>query len=126
MTISFYYNFRNEGYVFNLVMDKIISMGYQDLTLAPSSLTGVMNDKVIEAIKKGVITNITSSGMRGSLGDFVSHGGLKNPVIFRSHGNRARSIEEGEIKVDRSEEHTSELQSRFDLVCRLLLEKKKV
>src|SRR5699024_12392710 len=27
--------------------------------------------------------------------------------------------------VNRSEEHTSELQSRFDLVCRLLLEKKK-
>src|SRR5699024_12840513 len=26
----------------------------------------------------------------------------------------------------RSEEHTSELQSRFDLVCRLLLEKKNV
>src|SRR5699024_11794854 len=26
---------------------------------------------------------------------------------------------------DRSEEHTSELQSRFDLVCRLLLEKTK-
>src|SRR2546428_13777602 len=28
-------------------------------------------------------------------------------------------------KVSRSEEHTSELQSRSDLVCRLLLEKKK-
>src|SRR5699024_12644582 len=28
------------------------------------------------------------------------------------------------IGVVRSEEHTSELQSRFDLVCRLLLEKK--
>src|SRR5438309_6881384 len=27
--------------------------------------------------------------------------------------------------VDRSEEHTSELQSQFHLVCRLLLEKKK-
>src|SRR5699024_11848969 len=27
--------------------------------------------------------------------------------------------------IERSEEHTSELQSRFDLVCRLLLEKKK-
>src|SRR5699024_12633358 len=26
--------------------------------------------------------------------------------------------------LDRSEEHTSELQSRFDIVCRLLLEKK--
>src|SRR5699024_11668251 len=29
------------------------------------------------------------------------------------------------IRLGRSEEHTSELQSRFDLVCRLLLEKKK-
>src|SRR5699024_11512591 len=28
--------------------------------------------------------------------------------------------------IARSEEHTSELQSRFDLVCRLLLEKKKI
>ena len=27
--------------------------------------------------------------------------------------------------IDRSEEHTSELQSRTNLVCRLLLEKKK-
>src|SRR5437868_13631159 len=29
-------------------------------------------------------------------------------------------------RASRSEEHTSELQSRFDLVCRLLLEKKKL
>src|SRR5207249_9624574 len=29
------------------------------------------------------------------------------------------------VATERSEEHTSELQSRFDLVCRLLLEKKK-
>src|SRR2546422_6813984 len=32
---------------------------------------------------------------------------------------------EDQITVDRSEEHTSELQSRLHLVCRLLLEKKK-
>src|SRR2546429_8824916 len=31
-----------------------------------------------------------------------------------------------ELAKDRSEEHTSELQSRLHLVCRLLLEKKKV
>src|SRR5699024_12769585 len=30
------------------------------------------------------------------------------------------------VTIGRSEEHTSELQSRFDLVCRLLLEKKKI
>src|SRR5699024_11697666 len=32
----------------------------------------------------------------------------------------------GYITSTRSEEHTSELQSRFDLVCRLLLEKKNI
>src|SRR5699024_12021685 len=37
----------------------------------------------------------------------------------------ARSKVTSRIKV-RSEEHTSELQSRFDLVCRLLLEKKNI
>src|SRR2546429_4037723 len=31
----------------------------------------------------------------------------------------------GDVPDDRSEEHTSELQSRLHLVCRLLLEKKK-
>lgn len=82
MTISFHHHFRNGDFVFNKVMRVIIDQGIKNLTLAPSSLTGVMNDIVIEAIKKGTITNITSSGMRGSLGDFVSHGGLKNPVIF--------------------------------------------
>src|SRR5699024_12522352 len=35
---------------------------------------------------------------------------------------RARNLSMRQV---RSEEHTSELQSRFDLVCRLLLEKKK-
>src|SRR3989449_8561435 len=36
-------------------------------------------------------------------------------------GNRFRPIESDRV---RSEEHTSELQSRLHLVCRLLLEKK--
>src|SRR5699024_12684262 len=33
---------------------------------------------------------------------------------------------DGRVGKLRSEEHTSELQSRFDLVCRLLLEKKEI
>src|SRR5438067_10492682 len=41
------------------------------------------------------------------------------PARHRYHEQRVRGA-----AVDRSEEHTSELQSRFDLVCRLLLEKK--
>src|SRR5438874_13625824 len=39
---------------------------------------------------------------------------------------RSRSEKTQRGKPARSEEHTSELQSRRDLVCRLLLEKKKI
>src|SRR5437868_15515297 len=40
--------------------------------------------------------------------------------------NNAPRLAREAIRLEaRSEEHTSELQSRFDLVCRLLLEKKK-
>src|SRR5690349_23957430 len=55
-------------------------------------------------------------------------------TLFRSStimsvrlSRRAIVIEEQEVlaHISRSEEHTSELQSRRDLVCRLLLEKKK-
>src|SRR5207249_11732483 len=38
----------------------------------------------------------------------------------------ANIFEPEQVGTRRSEEHTSELQSRFDLVCRLLLEKKKI
>src|SRR2546421_7075628 len=37
----------------------------------------------------------------------------------------ALAMQQWGIRLVRSEEHTSELQSRSDLVCRLLLEKKK-
>src|SRR2546428_10147722 len=73
---------------------------------------------------------------------------LLNRILKEDHGHRIAVIENefGEVGVDndiietgdeqivemnngciccRSEEHTSELQSRSDLVCRLLLEKKK-
>src|SRR5438067_4093164 len=58
-------------------------------------------------------------------------------TLFRSHleaaeFDRSHNVSpetncgrQGSDAGNRSEEHTSELQSRFDLVCRLLLEKKK-
>src|SRR5207249_7541740 len=54
---------------------------------------------------------------------------LENDPRFLDRIERARaSLRAGRgVSLDdlaRSEEHTSELQSRFDLVCRLLLEKK--
>src|SRR2546422_3269635 len=40
-------------------------------------------------------------------------------------GGHVDSLMEVSVHLSRSEEHTSELQSRLHLVCRLLLEKKK-
>src|SRR3712207_8598312 len=45
---------------------------------------------------------------------------------FRPASTSAASSRPGSSRSSRSEEHTSELQSRQYLVCRLLLEKKKV
>src|SRR2546428_9760095 len=61
-------------------------------------------------------TTLFRSLARWELEHFVEHG------IETRHG---RPLPAGERAPVRSEEHTSELQSRSDLVCRLLLEKKK-
>src|SRR5215207_11756778 len=47
------------------------------------------------------------------------------PSIWLSRTSRCPTRSAGPFPPTRSEEHTSELQSRVDLVCRLLLEKKK-
>src|SRR2546429_4776750 len=44
---------------------------------------------------------------------------------FLADLTRVRSARNCVARIGRSEEHTSELQSRLHLVCRLLLEKKK-
>src|SRR5207248_8201689 len=51
-------------------------------------------------------------------------GGLHDQKV-RSAGDLERQLHEPPEVLVRSEEHTSELQSPYDLVCRLLLEKKK-
>src|SRR5688572_32029878 len=51
------------------------------------------------------------------------------PAWFKANGDRHADIDRHagslEALLERSEEHTSELQSQSNLVCRLLLEKKK-
>src|SRR2546428_3559387 len=49
--------------------------------------------------------------------------GAREPRVLQPLDDQARVVER--LEHARSEEHTSELQSRSDLVCRLLLEKKK-
>src|SRR5699024_11484368 len=53
--------------------------------------------------------------------DYIFTSAAETIPKYQKDCPEARSID----VLPRSEEHTSELQSRFDIVCRLLLEKKK-
>lgn len=99
MTISFHHHFREGDYVINMVLDEIANMGFKDISIAPSSLANV-HEPVIDHIKNGVITNITSSGLRDKIGAAISEGIMENPVVIRSHGGRARAIASGDVKID--------------------------
>src|SRR5699024_12242826 len=55
--------------------------------------------------------------------DFIP--AIYNPILHKYYYQNNLKHWDSESMEVRSEEHTSELQSRFDLVCRLLLEKKK-
>src|SRR5699024_11926769 len=59
------------------------------------------------------------AGCAGTLMNFLEDERFNHQVEVTSG-----VLEENCAKLLRSEEHTSELQSRFDLVCRLLREKK--
>src|SRR5689334_23483445 len=63
-----------------------------------------------------VAGSIQSTGSSAAAGrSATAHPNARKPMMVVGGGASAR----------RSEEHTSELQSQFHLVCRLLLEKKK-
>src|SRR5690606_40527116 len=68
------------------------------------------------------------SGCIGSqcIGAIHKNRHLRNPFLLDTCGKTFRNMHNNScVMFNRSEEHTSELQSRENLVCRLLLEKKK-
>src|SRR5690625_5362324 len=83
--------------------------------------------------EEGTLDKLEQVTEKGSLGlDFIPVQIFPvNELIEESHGNseiddlRTLNNITNQLNEDRSEEHTSELQSRGHLVCRLLLEKKK-
>lgn len=98
MTVSFHHHLRDGDYVVNMVFDEIAKMGIKNLTLAPSALFPC-HEPLIEHIKNGVITKIEGS-MNGPVGEYVSFGGLPKVAVLRTHGGRARAIEDGDLHID--------------------------
>src|SRR2546426_6163479 len=69
------------------------------------------------------VTNISTAGCRAD-SDINMAEGLDVQVLLHLP-NQSPPVKVERASVRRSEEHTSELQSPCNLVCRLLLEKKK-
>jgi len=99
MTISFHHHFRGGDHIVNQVVDVLAKMGFKNLTLAASSLSGV-HAPLIDHIKNGVISHIETSGLRGELAEQISRGLMEFPIVFRCHGGRAAAIDSGELHID--------------------------
>ena len=99
MTVSFHHHFRDGDLVVCMVMKEIQKMGLKNITISASSL-GKAHDDLVPMIEDGTITNIESSGVRGKIGEAISHGKLKGLATMRSHGGRVRALVTGETLVD--------------------------
>ena len=99
MTVSFHHHFRDGDLVVCMVMKEIQKMGLKNITISASSL-GKAHDDLVPMIEDGTITNIESSGVRGKIGEAISHGKLKGLATMRSHGGRVRALVTGETHVD--------------------------
>ncbi|MDR2175218.1 MAG: citrate lyase subunit alpha [Synergistaceae bacterium] len=99
MTISFHHHLRNGDAVVPAVLKALSEMGFKDLSLAPSSLSD-SHDMVADYFRNGLVTRLFSSGARGEVGRAISAGELDIPVVLRSHGGRARAVEQGEMPID--------------------------
>ncbi len=99
MTVSFHHHLRNGDYVLNMVMQTIAELGIRDLTVNASSLFDT-HRPLIGHIENGVVTTLMTDYMSGELGKFISAGGMKNPVQFRTHGGRPCDIANGKTPID--------------------------
>ena len=99
MCISAHHHFRNGDYVLCMGVEAIAALGIRDITICASSL-GAAHTSLVKYIEDGTITGISSSGVRGAIGEAISLGKLKNPAMIRSHGGRVRAIECGDIHID--------------------------
>ncbi|WP_312563667.1 citrate lyase subunit alpha, partial [Anaerospora sp.] len=99
MTLSFHHHFRNGDGVVNQVLAVAAKLGIKNLKVALSSVFPV-HKPLIDHIQNGVVVALDTNYMSGPVAEAVSAGILKQPVVLRTHGGRARAIECGQLKID--------------------------
>src|SRR2546421_1561045 len=106
--------------------DRVVARSYSALALgAPVQVREGEDHVALTAPAQSLgreATNPLANVRRGDRGELALGAELRNRAVQVTFALHQPSV--GRLSA-RSEEHTSELQSRSDLVCRLLLEKKK-
>src|SRR5476649_3092217 len=108
----------------------------RDIVVSISNQTGMVQHQVFDVVQRTLdqITDSLARNVAVELRNFgVFQPRLTKPRVGRNPNQPGSSfvippratVKFKAGKIMRSEEHTSELQSHSDLVCRLLLEKKK-
>src|SRR5260370_34554371 len=86
------------------------------------TITETSPERHLSAKQRSALEILAAAGQRGCTGaTLLAHGFSVEMLADLVHGGLATA----QRQTMRSEEHTSELQSHLNLVCRLLLEKKK-
>src|SRR3712207_8737763 len=86
--------------------------------------TTLFRSALAQAVREAGSANADAPGSVEATVDYLGERVRSGDVVLVMGGGRSYVIAERLVELLRSEEHTSELQSRQYLVCRLLLEKK--
>jgi citrate lyase subunit alpha / citrate CoA-transferase len=100
MRISFHHHLRYGDLVTGEVLRELDKRGIRDLTLCVSSIMGSACEAAAAAVRSGTVSAIETTGLKDPLAQMVRGGELDNPVIFRTHGGRARAVRTGEAPID--------------------------
>src|SRR5690625_2885429 len=98
-----------------------------DMSSADEALKDIISQYAIKKIVVGLPKHMNGTiGDRGRISQIYANR-LEKKFQLKVHliDERLTTMTAEKTLIERSEEHTSELQSRGHLVCRLLLEKKK-
>src|SRR2546422_2649807 len=105
-------------YVYPRTTNKILRLYLTKVKKVPESAIAEEYTPFHHQDYQTIVGKIKSFSAAGDAAVINTINGDSNVPFFKELANQG-------VTADRSEEHTSELQSRLHLVCRLLLEKKK-
>ena len=98
MVVSTHHHLRNGDAVALQLFEAVRSLGVKDVVWFPSAVFPC-HEALIPYLEDGTIHHIEGS-LNGPLGDYASAGKMRGLAVLRSHGNRYRSIQDGDVHVD--------------------------